>query len=90
MQFGGKNLPYTLMGVGLLMNAVDIATGSAGSGGKLYGPQGWLRQVNDMLPKVTVPGTKGVTSIYPEGIPVALGGWLFLAGLILLLWRKYA
>lgn len=84
-----KNMPYTLIATGLILNAIDIATGSAGTGGRLYGPNGILRGVNAALPQITVPGTKGVTSVYPEGIPVGIGGWLVIAGVVWLILRRF-
>lgn len=80
--FSVSHLPWTLIVVGLGLNIIELATTpttNKANGGKLFGTTGWLKGVNDSLPKVQVPGTT---------TNVNLGGWLLFAGLLWLLVRK--
>lgn len=88
--FTASNLPMTLMVSGLALNVIDIATTPTGTttGGKLFGPGGALKAVNDALPVVYVPGTK--SEAYVNGVPLNLGGYMIVAGLIWWLIRRFA
>ncbi len=86
--FSQRNLPMTLVVAGIGLNLIDVLTGTAATGGRLYGPQGILRGANDALPRITVPGTRGLSATYPEGLPLGLGGYLIVIGLVWMLVRR--
>jgi len=87
--FSQKNLPVTLIVIGASLNFIDVVTGSAAAGGgRLYGTQGYLRSINNALPQIKVPGTAGLSSTYPDGLPLALGGYLVVIGAVWLLLRR--
>ena len=67
---------WTILAVGVALNLIDLVTD-----GKVFGAAGFLKGVNDQLPKAKVPGTE---------IPVNLGGWIALTGAGLVLYKKFA
>jgi hypothetical protein len=85
-----KNLPATLMMVGLALAIIEELTYKSGVGGVLFGTSGYLKGINSMLPVWTVPGTKTVSARYPNGYPVRLDGLLMLTGASLAAYRKWA
>lgn len=80
--FSMGKLPMTLIVVGLGLNVVEIATTpatSGASGGKLFGTTGILKSVNGMLPAMNLPGS---------AMPINIGGWMVIIGVVWLIIRK--
>ena len=85
-----KNIPATLVMVGLALAVIEELTYKSGVGGVLFGTSGYLKGIDAMLPAWTVPGTKTLSVRYPNGYPVRLDGYLMGIGAGMLLYDKVA
>jgi hypothetical protein len=73
--------PSYLIIAGLALNLIDLMTAkSDGTGGAVFGANGFLAGVNNALPQVKVPYF---------GTPINLGGWLIIAGAGWWAYREY-
>ena len=78
--FSMRNLPMTLVIIGLAMNALDVLTAKADGGGILFNStDGFLAGLDSSLPNVNLPGTS---------VRVNLGGYLIAIGGLWLLGRE--
>jgi hypothetical protein len=77
-----KKTAYTLIAVGLGLQVLDLATSKNGTGGVVFGDNGFLKPVDDKVPKLTLFRTD-------EGaVQTNFAFWFIAAGVLLLLLKR--
>jgi hypothetical protein len=77
-----KKTAYTLIAVGLALQVLDLATSKNGTGGVVFGNNGFLKPIDDKVPKLTLFRTDA------GAVQTNMAFWLILAGVLFLLLKR--
>jgi hypothetical protein len=77
-----KKTAYTLIAIGLALQVLDLATSKNGTGGVVFGDSGFLKPVDDKIPKLTLFRTNA------GAVQTNMAFWLIVAGVLFLLIKR--
>ena len=77
-----KKTAYTLVAIGLALQVLDLSTSKNGSGGVVFGDKGFLKPVDDKIPKLTLFRTN------TGAVQTNMAFWLIVVGVLFLLFKR--
>jgi len=77
-----KKAAYTLVAIGLALQILDLATSKNGTGGVVFGDQGFLKPVDDKIPRLTLFRING------GAVQTNMAFWFIVAGVLFLLFKR--
>jgi hypothetical protein len=77
-----KKTAYTLIAIGLALQVLDLATSKNGTGGVVFGDSGFLKAVDDRIPKLTLFRTD------TGEVQTNMAFWLIAVGVLFLILKR--
>jgi len=77
-----KKTAYTLVAIGLALQVLDLGTSKNGTGGVVFGDKGFLKPVDDKIPKLTLFRTND------GAVQTNMAFWLIVVGVLFLLFKR--